>query len=1177
MQSHTHSFINTNISKLSSFGVFRSNNIIKSKYNKNSYFYKQLNNGLKYLLVQDEKTDKSSAAFCINIGSLNDPDGFQGLAHFLEHMVFMGSKLYPGENEYNDFLTKNSGYSNAFTDFSMTNYYYESSNESFLEAFKMTSRFFIDPLLNESSVDREVNAVDSEFKNGLRDDCNRLQEILNKESNKDTPFKKFMCGNLQTLKKPGLIEALKCFFDKFYSADIITVVVYSHLDLNILEDKVDEILIEIPNKNLNKPFNPFLNDYSKINNSFTNHTFENYNGMLDNKPIKNTNDMNENNLSINTHEDVRNYVKNGKYAYDKNNLGILCKYAGIINKDRLLLEWTFNLPYNQYYKNKPLDFIVSLLSFKGSESFILNLINENLITDGSAYTYNYANTFTKLTIDLDLTEEGFKDYIEVIKRVISSIDKLKYLPVKKNFFEETKKISEISFEYHVDDDICDFVSSTAEKMHIYESQDCLYGDFMMQEFDEKLIKNFFEFLKNENLNIYLISDSFESLFENKEFIECSEVADLQSELLIKKYEDIQKMEVEETEGNHVQNNYFVKIRREEIYDSKYTLEKIDFAKFDLQSFKFKGLEKISYPAENKMIPETFNFAVEFNEIKNENSKLPPKTIYENENFTVHFKIDKAFYQPFIYLNAKIYLENLNIKNRNGIVFSTDYVTSYLSLWLTLLDKEIYERNSVANFACYYFDFYDNFNFLILKFSGYNDERKFAEFIHYIFDYFIDLHDISRIENFKTKILTLITESIKSLKNMDYDSASSQASEKFRELSLKRYCKKEINIKILEELKTNISEKNNWEDFEDLVTSYLDNTYINWLAQGHLSEKKALQYIHYISTKIQSKNQNNFDGIYSLNEQENIFFQKAFGESKMDIFKSNFIKTNCIPTDLIKFNKSKHYYHSFNSIDPKNKNCAIVTYFILGNLNSKEKCIAMLLQTMLSDEFFDDLRTQQCLGYTCSLFMRKYAKVDSFVCMVESSVKPPEYIANKITKFLHENNPGSSDEDEEYIEDFQKYKSSLIIDFKSKDFILANEVDRNFEEISSREYNFTKHQEWIPIIETLTLEDVTKFYEKYFIHEPCRVEIGFVSQNMIEENSKTLEKNLSLSYQDIVKEDDKKDENQKSSENDEESDEEEEEEESENTDSSVNVELPERVWIEDDCFKHSIETFNFNML
>lgn len=40
----------------------------------------------------------------------------QGLSHYLEHMLFMGSAKYPNENEYDDYLTKHGGSSNAFTE-----------------------------------------------------------------------------------------------------------------------------------------------------------------------------------------------------------------------------------------------------------------------------------------------------------------------------------------------------------------------------------------------------------------------------------------------------------------------------------------------------------------------------------------------------------------------------------------------------------------------------------------------------------------------------------------------------------------------------------------------------------------------------------------------------------------------------------------------------------------------------------------------------------------------------------------------------------------------------------------------------------------------------------------------------------------------------------------------------
>ena len=61
----------------------------------------------------------------VNAGSLNDPEHRGGLAHFLEHMIFMGSEKYPDESAYAEHVTSHGGYCNAWTEFEWTNYHYE--------------------------------------------------------------------------------------------------------------------------------------------------------------------------------------------------------------------------------------------------------------------------------------------------------------------------------------------------------------------------------------------------------------------------------------------------------------------------------------------------------------------------------------------------------------------------------------------------------------------------------------------------------------------------------------------------------------------------------------------------------------------------------------------------------------------------------------------------------------------------------------------------------------------------------------------------------------------------------------------------------------------------------------------------------------------------------------------
>lgn len=75
-----------------------------------------LDNGMRVLLISDPKSSRSAAALDVHAGGFSDPSDRSGLAHFCEHMSFLGTKKYPEENEFSEFLSANGGSSNAFTD-----------------------------------------------------------------------------------------------------------------------------------------------------------------------------------------------------------------------------------------------------------------------------------------------------------------------------------------------------------------------------------------------------------------------------------------------------------------------------------------------------------------------------------------------------------------------------------------------------------------------------------------------------------------------------------------------------------------------------------------------------------------------------------------------------------------------------------------------------------------------------------------------------------------------------------------------------------------------------------------------------------------------------------------------------------------------------------------------------
>ena len=76
---------------------------------------------------------KSAAGLCVHMGSFSDPCDVPGLAHFLEHMVFMGSDKYPDENSFDKFISLGGGFDNAHTDCETTVFYFDVQRKKFRE------------------------------------------------------------------------------------------------------------------------------------------------------------------------------------------------------------------------------------------------------------------------------------------------------------------------------------------------------------------------------------------------------------------------------------------------------------------------------------------------------------------------------------------------------------------------------------------------------------------------------------------------------------------------------------------------------------------------------------------------------------------------------------------------------------------------------------------------------------------------------------------------------------------------------------------------------------------------------------------------------------------------------------------------------------------------------------
>ena len=102
--------------------IINSNPLDKHPLDKSEVRKLILDNGVRVYLLSDPSFNVSAASMVVETGSLENPDDRQGLAHFLEHMLFLGTEKYPDVDEYSTYLRTFGGHSNAYTASDHTNY-----------------------------------------------------------------------------------------------------------------------------------------------------------------------------------------------------------------------------------------------------------------------------------------------------------------------------------------------------------------------------------------------------------------------------------------------------------------------------------------------------------------------------------------------------------------------------------------------------------------------------------------------------------------------------------------------------------------------------------------------------------------------------------------------------------------------------------------------------------------------------------------------------------------------------------------------------------------------------------------------------------------------------------------------------------------------------------------------
>ncbi|KAH9648311.1 Insulin-degrading enzyme-like 1 (peroxisomal) [Citrus sinensis] len=445
--------------------------IIKPRTDKRQYRRLVLKNSLQVLLISDPDADKCAASMNVSVGAFCDPVGLEGLAHFLEHMLFYASEKYPVEDSYLKYISEHGGMANAFTSSEHTNYYFDVNPDSFEEALDRFVQFFIKPLMSADATMREIKAVHSvllsfllprlypENQKNLLSDVWRINQLWKHLSSEDHPYHKFSTGNWETLEVRPRAKGLDTrhelikFYNEHYSSNLMHLVVYSK-------------------------------------------------GLVENK-----------------FQDIRNTDRN-RFRFPgqpctSEHLQILVRAVPIRQGHKLRIGWPIT-PSIHHYKEAPGRYISHLIGHEseGSLFYILKTLGwaTSLAADEGDWTLDYS--FFEVTVDL--TDSGHEHMQGVVGLLFKYINLLQQSGASKWIFDELSAVCEVTFHYQDKVPPIDYVVTVAANMETYPPQDWLVGESLPSNFNPEIIQMTLKELSPKTVRIFWESKQFEGKTEMAE-------------------------------------------------------------------------------------------------------------------------------------------------------------------------------------------------------------------------------------------------------------------------------------------------------------------------------------------------------------------------------------------------------------------------------------------------------------------------------------------------------------------------------------------------------------------------------------------------------------------------------------------------------------------------------------
>jgi len=441
----------------------------------------------------------AAACLLVGVGSAYDPPTCHGLAHFLEHLLFMGSEKYPGENEYESFVSKKGGSDNAWTEWEYTTFQLSIPQDALWPALDRLAQFFVAPLFAKSSVERELKSIESEFLLNKNSDETRRQQLLCGTATPGHWMSKFAWGNIRSLRdipaRLGVdpMKELRKFYNQYYYAANMRLVLVGAYPLDVMQEKVTAMFSEVPALPRAQEADPASPPPLPL-------------------PI------NPDNLQA-WDATYQSPLKDADCPFNRD--GSLRKIYRIVPvKDRHRLSLTWTLPsVLPYWKSKPLNYIAHLMGHEAEGSLLSYLRSKSWATsceigngDEGCET---SSSHTLFTATYFLSEAGVAEWRHVVEATYQYIGMLR-MHCRRGFpewiFDELQRIDQLNYAYADEQDPEDLVEGLAECIAPHYNlppERLLDGDSLLFEFNPDIIRIILdEYLLPSNARIDLTSSTF---------------------------------------------------------------------------------------------------------------------------------------------------------------------------------------------------------------------------------------------------------------------------------------------------------------------------------------------------------------------------------------------------------------------------------------------------------------------------------------------------------------------------------------------------------------------------------------------------------------------------------------------------------------------------------------------